>query len=236
MSLKKMIAATLCGVVAVACVSFAPATAYGNMNFTHNWTNDTGLNPANGSTNGRDGRTTFRTNPQNGTFSASWTTTRMNSGFNNLHGVGWRTGTNNRRIGYNVGYLNHTSGTRGMTIATFYGWTRSPLIEYYVIEMWRNHRSTPGTRIGTLNSDGGSYEIWRANRNSYNIDGFGPFIQLKSVRTASAPTGQNRTITFQNHVNAWASAGQRLGTHYYQVFQLEGWESDGSGNGTIWVQ
>lgn len=208
-----------------------------SLNFHHNWTNDTGLNGPSGSTTGRDGRTTFNTNQQTGNFSASWTTTRMNSGFNNLHGLGWRNGTANRRIGYNVGYLNHTSGTRGMTIAGFYGWTRGPLIEYYVLEMWRNHRSTPGTRIGTVNSDGGTYEIWRAQRNSYNIDGFGPFIQLKSVRTASAPTGQNRTITFQNHVNAWGAAGQPMGNQwYYQVFLIEGWESDGSGNATVWAQ
>ena len=220
--------ATICGIVTVTPV-------YANLNFHHNWTNDNGLGPANGTSTGRDGTATFRSNLNTGNFSASWRTTRMNSGFNNLHGLGWRTGTTNRRLGYNVGYLNHTSGTRGMTIATFYGWTRSPLIEYYVLEMWRNHRSTPGTRIGTVNSDGGTYEIWRAQRNSYNIDGFGPFIQLKSVRTVSAATGQNNTITFQNHVNAWRSAGQPLGSQmYYQVFQLEGWESDGSGNATVW--
>ena len=233
--MKKRLTATLSVLALAGTLVFGAVPVQANLNFHHNWTSDLGLGPSSGTRIGPDGRSTFTSNMNTGNFSASWQTTRMNSRFNNLHGLGWSVGRPDRRLGYNVGYLNHTSGQRGMTIAAFYGWTRSPLIEYYVLENWLNHRSTPGTLLGTVNSDGGTYEIWRANQNSHNIDGMGPFIQLKSVRTTPAPIGQNNTITFQNHVNAWGRVGQPMGSQwYYQAFIIEGWESDGSGNATVW--
>lgn len=205
-------------------------------NFIQNWTSDQGNMPPNsGRRVGRDGTTEARFNLQTGNFSANWTTVRAGNRFNNLHGIGWMPGRHDRVIGYNLGYLRHNSGHQGMTIAAFYGWTRNPLIEYYVIDNWLNHRSTPGTRLGTFQSDGGTYEVWRAQQNGHNINGMGPFIQIKSVRTQVAPIGQNRTITFQNHVNAWGRFGQPMGSQwYYQAFIIEGWESNGSGNATVW--
>jgi endo-1,4-beta-xylanase len=218
-------------------VAIEPAHApFEALNFVQNWTSDLLNGPASGGTRvGPDGTTTSRFNLSTGNFSASWTTVRAGNRFNNLHGMGWRVGRADRVVGYNLGYLNHTSGHQGMTIAAFYGWTRGPLIEYYVIDNWLNHRSTPGTRLGTFQSDGGTYEVWRASQNGHNINGMGPFIQLKSVRTTPRPIGQNNTITFQNHVNAWARFGQSMGNEwYYQVYILEGWESNGSGNATVW--
>ena len=213
------------------------ATPVSAIDYHQNWTSDNLNGPANGTSNGRDGTATFNSNRQTGNFSASWTTTRAGSGFNNLHGLGWATGRANRRIGYNLGILEHTSGHTGMTIGAFYGWTRGPLIEYYVIDNWLNHRSTPGSRLGTFTSDGGTYEVWRATRTGHNIDGYGPFIQLKSVRTSPRPLRQNNTITFQNHVNAWASFGQPVGNQWsYQAYIVEGFESAGRGNATVWEQ
>jgi len=208
------------------------------LNFVHNWDSGNLTRPATGGTStSSQGTATSSFNLGTGAFSASWSTTQAGNRFNNLHGMGWRVGVPNRRIGYNVGQLSHTSGHQGMTIAAFYGWTRGPLIEWYVIDNWLNHRSTPGTMIGTLQSDGGTYEVWRANQNGHHINGFGPFIQIKSVRTSVAPLGTNRTITFQNHVDAWARFGQPMGNEwYYQVFIIEGWESNGSGNATVWAQ
>jgi len=233
-TMKKKLLSFLLALVMV--VAF-PFTAFANpLNFVQNWTSDNLNGPASGGTsNGRDGTTTSRFNLSTGNFSANWRTTRANSGFNNLHGMGWSVGRANRVIGYNLGYLNHTSGHTGMTIGAFYGWTRQPLIEYYVLDNWINHRSTPGTLLGTFTSDGGTYEVWRAQRTGHNINGYGPFIQLKSVRTAIRPIGQNHTITFQNHVNAWARFGQSMGSvWYYQAYIIEGWESTGSGNATVW--
>jgi len=204
--------------------------------FIQNWNSDT-LNSTPGQrTSGRNGWTETSFNLNTGGFSARWATTGgAGSQFNNLHGIGWRTGSRTRVIGYNLGQLSHTSGTQGMTIGAFYGWTRNPMIEYYVLDNWLNHRSTPGTRLGTFTSDGGTYEVWRVNRNGHHIGGQGPFIQLKSVRTGTRPIGQNHTITFPNHVSAWQRMGQNLGsTMDYQAYIVEGWESIGSGNATVW--
>jgi len=214
--------------------STAPAEA---LNFIHNWDSGNLTRPGSGTSSSSVGRATANFNLSTGNFSANWTTAAAGNRFNNLHGMGWRQGRRDRTIGYNVGYLNHTSGTQGMTIAAFYGWTRSPLIEWYVIDNWLNHRSTPGTRLGTFTSDGGTYEVWRAQQNGHHINGMGPFIQIKSVRTATRPIGQTGTITFRNHVDAWSRMGQNMGSEwYYQVFILEGWESNGSGNATVWPQ
>jgi endo-1,4-beta-xylanase len=215
--------------------AFSSIPAYARLDYFQNWTSDNLNGQANGTSNGRDGTVTFTSNMNTGSFNTTWTTTRASSGFNNLQGLGWATGRANRRIGYNLGILQHTSGHTGMTIGAFYGWTRGPLIEYYVIDNWLNHRSTPGTRLGTFTSDGGTYEVYRASRVGHNIDGYGPFIQLKSVRTAPRPLGQNNTITFQNHVNAWASFGQPIGNQWsYQAYIVEGFESSGRGNATVW--
>lgn len=208
------------------------------LNYVQNWTSDNLNGPASGGTsNGSLGTATSRFNLSTGNFSASWTTRQAGNRFNNLHGLGWRVGRHDRVIGYNLGYLRHTSGQQGMTIAAFYGWTRQPLIEYYVIDNWLNHRPTPGQRLGNLTSDGGTYEVFRANQNGHHINGMGPFIQIKSVRTTVRPMGQNNTITFQNHVSAWGRLGQPMGSEwYYQAFIIEGWESNGSGNATVWAQ
>ncbi|MCL1989507.1 MAG: glycoside hydrolase family 11 protein [Defluviitaleaceae bacterium] len=237
--MKKILIAQMRKVLVAAILSTAvlgsAAPALATLDFHQNWTSDTLNGPANGTSNGPDGTATFRSNMQTGNFSAEWQTTRANSRFNNLHGLGWATGRANRRIGYNLGFLEHHSGHQGMTIGAFYGWTRSPLIEYYVLDNWLNHRSTPGTLIGTVTSDGGTYEVWRANQNGHNINGMGPFVQIKSVRTTPRPMGQNNVITFQNHANAWASMGSPLGTEWsYQVYIIEGWESTGRGNATVW--
>jgi len=204
-------------------------------NYVQNWTSDMGNGPQNGTTNGRDGTVTLRTNLSTGNFDVTWRTTRANSGWNNLQGIGWSVGRENRTIGYNLGVFNHTSGNTGCTYATFYGWTRNPLIEYYVVENWVNYGNTTGTRHGTVSSDGGTYNIITENMRGANIDGNGPFKKVKSVRTSQAPRGSNNVITFANHARAWRNAGHGLGSQWsYQAYIIEGFNSSGHANATVW--
>jgi len=168
-------------------------------------------------------------NGSGGNYSVSW-----NCNGNFTTGKGWSTGSTSRIVGYNCGAYSQSGG--GGSFA-YYGWSRNPLREYYVNEKWPGTRPT-GTSMGTINSDGGTYNLYRAQRvNAPSIDGTQTFWQIFSTRTAQAPTGSNQTITFANHATAWANAGWGLGSDLSPaaILLTEAWgQSSGYSNATVW--
>jgi hypothetical protein len=168
-------------------------------------------------------------NGSGGNYSVSW-----NCNGNFTCGKGWSTGSLTRIVGYNCGAYSQSGGGGSFG---YYGWTRNPLREYYVNEKWPGTRPT-GTSMGTINSDGGTYNLYRNQRvNAPSIDGTQTFWQIFSTRTSQAPTGQNRTITFANHANAWANAGWGLGSDLSPaaILLTEAWgQSSGYSNATVW--
>ena len=158
-----------------------------------------------------------------GSYSSTWS----NIG-NYTCGKGWAKGAADQVIcfsgtfdGGNNGYL------------AIYGWTKNSLIEYYVVEDYGSWTPPGGTSMGTFTSDGGTYNIYKMQRvNAPNITGTNTtFDQYWSVRTTKRSSG---TVTFANHVAAWASHGMPMGSTWdYQILETEGYQSSGSSNVTI---
>ena len=169
-------------------------------------------------------------NGSGGNYSVSW---NMNGNF--TCGKGWSNGSKTRTVGYNCGAFTLNGGGGSMA---YYGWSRNPLMEYYVNENWGASRPASGSSLRTVSSDGGSYNVYTAIRtNAPSIDGTKTFRQIFSTRTSKNSTGQNHSITFANHANAWSAAGYGLGSDMSPaaILLTEAWgQSNGYCNVTVW--
>jgi Glycosyl hydrolases family 11/Ricin-type beta-trefoil lectin domain-like len=166
-----------------------------------------------------------------GRYQSNWTNSN-----NWVGGKGWNPGNSSRTVSYSGNYGVNDSQNSYLAL---YGWTRSPLIEYYVVESFGSYNPSTcsgGTDYGSFQSDGATYNVRRCQRvNQPSIDGTQTFYQYFSVRNPKKGFGNiSGTITFANHVNFWASKGLNLGSnHYYQIMATEGYQSRGSSDITV---
>jgi endo-1,4-beta-xylanase len=158
--------------------------------------------------------------PSTRSIKGTWTSGTTDYGF----GKGWKPGwvrTTQFRID---SYSNvHSVG--------LYGWTQSPLVEYYITV----RGSHGGTSLGTMNSDGFTYNCYKQQRvNAPSIEGTKTFWQFKNSRQIAAGTGGTITVTMANHVNFWKSKGLTWGSSVYDLLvEQEAFSGPGSCQLTI---
>jgi len=129
---------------------------------------------------------------------------------------------------------NGTAG--GYSYLGIYGWSRDPMIEWYIVEDWFGNgimgpASMGGGALkkGEFTVDGAVYFIYQATRpaGSGNIEGSrSPFPQFFSVRQTRRQYG---TVSITEHFKEWERIGMMLGTNMYEAkFLVE------AGGGTGW--
>ncbi len=181
---------------------------------------------------------TFWKNNSNGYAQISWPTSnagnfqvRWDYADNIVIGMGWKPGSS-QAIGYNVGRLEGQYDFVGI-----YGWTRNPLIEYYVAEFGGG--SLGSTGVNTVNADGHTYSFGRNQQvNKPSIEGDKTFWQYID-KWGGARTGVNSKVTMSTHINNWKNKGGKgFGSFDYQVLAIEVFNGASGKNGwfnaTVW--
>lgn len=155
---------------------------------------------------------------------SSYTSTWSDAG-DFVGGIGWSTGS-----AQNVSY-SASFNPSGDAYLSLYGWTTSPLVEYYITDDWSGYNPSSGaTYKGSVSADGGTYDLYEDTRtNEPSIEGTATFNQYWAVRTSGVTSD---TIDTSTIFNAWASHGMSLGSFNYQILATEGFNG-GSGSSSV---
>lgn len=113
-------------------------------------------------------------------------------------------------------YIKSGDGGGKYSYIGVYGWTKNPLIEYYIVDDTFTPDSDDlfwgATEIGTYKVDGVEYTLMQGHRlNAPCIDGFADFKQIFAVRSSYQTCG---TINVTEHFKNWEKLGVKMGYIY----------------------
>lgn len=115
-----------------------------------------------------------------------------------------------------------------------YGWTRDPLVEYYIVENWGEWRPPGNGYVDTVTIGGDQYDVYKTERvNQPSIDGNTTFWQYWSVRVNGTQRSKG-VIDVAAHFAAWESLGLNMGKLYEVALNAEGFGGD-AGNSSAKV-
>jgi len=168
------------------------------------------------------GGTACMTLNSGGTFSCEWSNAQNMLCRKGRKFDSTRTYQQLGEISVDYGCIYQPSGNSYLGV---YGWTKDPLVEYYIIDSWGNWRPPGATSKGTITVDGGTYEIYQTTRvNQPSIQGTATFQQYWSVRTSKRTSG---TISVSRHFSEWEKRGMKMGNMYEVALVVEGYQSSG---------
>lgn len=162
-------------------------------------------------------------------FSGEW------SGIQNYlarRGLGYDKTQEHQELGvfyttYDCNYNPNSSS--GNSYLSVYGWTVEPLVEYYIVEDWRNwipSMDNNATLKGSFSVNGSIYDIYENTRvNKPSIVGTATFQQYFSIRRDERNSG---TINISEHFEEWEALGMEMGKMFEVSYVIEGYQSSGS--------
>jgi len=114
-----------------------------------------------------------------------------------------------------------------------YGWTRNPLVEFYVVDNWLS-QWRPGDWVGNkkhgdFTIDGAKYTVYENTRTGPSIDGNTTFKQYFSIRQQARDCG---TIDITAHFEQWEKLGMTMGKMHEAKVLGEAGSNGGGTSGT----
>ena len=175
----------------------------------------------------------MRVHGVNATFSATWSN---EEDFLARVGLGFDQTRTPSQIGIISAEFAETKTEQGggLTYIGIYGWTVSPLVEYYILDDWGMTKpagfasdGTPRTHKGTIIVDGGTYDVYthtRVNKPAITGDNM-TFEQYFSIRQTARQCGH---ISVSEHFSEWADLDMPLGNLHEATLLMEAQNNSGS--------
>ena len=159
-------------------------------------------------------------------------------------GLFWNQGkpyTDYKNLYSDFNFTRSGRGTAGnYSYIGIYGWSKNPLIEYYIVEDWFGNQwqsdttpmgigTTGGTIMGSFTVDDSVYQVIKNTReNKPSIEGTKTFEQYFSIRQSPRKSG---TISITEHFKEWEELDMKLGSNMYECkFLVE------AGGGVGWFE